>query len=59
MIKPTAIEFLPIPSSLCEDAYRRYAYLRRDQVRQGLLNNLWDNNPGEIDRWADDGGRAP
>ena len=29
-----------------------------DKCRQGLLNNFWDNNPGELDRWADDGGRV-
>lgn len=29
-----------------------------DRTRQELLNNYWGNNPGELDRWADDGGRA-
>jgi len=28
----------------------------QDRMRQQLLNNLYDYNPGEIDRWADDGG---
>jgi hypothetical protein len=27
-------------------------------MRQHMMNNLWSNNPGEIDRWADDGGPA-
>lgn len=31
----------------------------RGLMRQHMLNNLWDNNPGELERWADDGGRVP
>ena len=31
----------------------------RDLMRQALMNNLWDNNPGELERWADDGGYEP
>lgn len=35
------------------------AELRRQDDRrfQAVQNNLWDNNPGELERWADDGGR--
>ena len=32
---------------------------QRDCMRQAMLNNLWGNNPGELERWADDGGREP
>ncbi len=27
-----------------------------DRLKQDMLNNLFSNNPGELDRWADDGG---
>ncbi len=30
----------------------------QDDLRyQAMQNNLWGNNPGELERWADDGGR--
>ena len=34
---------------------------RRDDamIYQALMNNLWGNNPGELERWADDGGYQP
>ena len=31
---------------------------RDDAIHQAMNNNLWDNHPGEIDRWADDGGAS-
>ena len=39
---------------LFEAAMRR----NNDRLRQAMANNLWDNHPGEIDRWVDDGGPA-
>lgn len=36
-----------------EAMYRRH----HDRMKQHMLNNIWDNNPGELDRWADDGGK--
>ena len=41
-----------------DDAWQDYENYLRDRMKQDMLNNLWDNNPGELDRWADDGGRA-
>jgi hypothetical protein len=45
-----------------EDALRHafvdFQIREADRARQVLLNNLWDINPGELDRWADDGGRS-
>lgn len=32
---------------------------RNDLIYQGLHNNLFDNHPHELDRWADDGGLVP
>lgn len=32
---------------------------QNDRMRQALVNNLWGNNPGELERWADDGGYQP
>jgi hypothetical protein len=31
----------------------------QDRIKQGLANNSWDNHPGEVERWADDGGATP
>ena len=31
----------------------------QDRIKQGLSNNLWSNNLGELERWADDGGSVP
>lgn len=33
-----------------------YLAWQKDRIYQDLNNNLWDNNPGELERWADDGG---
>lgn len=52
-LKQMAVSYMVRPNPAFEWAKRVY----RDQLRQGLLNNLWDYNPGELDRWADDGGR--
>lgn len=32
---------------------------QHDRMYQAMMNNLWGNNPGELERWADDGGREP
>ena len=37
--------------------WERMEQARRDRIDQCLRNNLYDNNPGELDRWSDDGGR--
>lgn len=34
------------------------AACERGRMFQAMHNNLWDNHPGEIDRWADDGGAS-
>lgn len=36
--------------------FEHYDRVYRDKIKHGLLNNLWGNNPGELDRWVDDGG---
>ena len=35
----------------------RWKWRQKDMAEQALWNNIYDNNPGELDRWADDGGR--
>jgi hypothetical protein len=41
----------------CElEALRYFDRRWRDRMHQDMNNNLWDNHPGELDRWADDGG---
>ena len=40
------------------EAFYRYFRRCRDRATQAMANNLWDNHPGELDRWADDGGGA-
>ena len=55
-IKQYAVEYAtrvnPATERMIEAMIRRHNGI----VYQGLMNNLWDNNPGELDRWADDGG---
>ena len=45
-------------TSFAEYCARRDRY-HRDRAYQSKMNCFWDNNPGELDRWADDGGRVP
>ena len=52
-IKQYAIDYMALRNPMYEILDRAY----KDKIKQGLLNNLWSNNPGEIDRWYDDGGR--
>ena len=52
LMDKVAIEFLTSPNPL----WWYYERRRRDRMYQSLMNNLYDNNPGELDRWADDGG---
>lgn len=37
----------------------RWKWRQNDKAQQALWNNLYSNNPGELDRWADDGGQCP
>ena len=39
-----------------DESFRLMMAWYADRVRQNLANNLWGYNPGELDRWADDGG---
>lgn len=52
-IKEYAVAYMAMRNPM----YERLEWYRNDRIKQGLLNNLFDYNPGELDRWADDGGR--
>lgn len=45
------------PTALFSEYVARREQWERDRMFQDMNNNLWDNHPGELDRWADDGGR--
>lgn len=51
-IKKYAVAYMAMRNPMFE----RLQHYHKDRMEQDLLNNLWDYNPGEIDRWADDGG---
>lgn len=53
-IKEYAVAYMAMRNPIFEQLQHYY----KDRLEQGLLNNLWDYNPGEMDRWADDGGRG-
>ena len=53
-IKKYAIAYACMRNPMWESLERRY----QDKIKQGLLNNMWSNNPGELERWADDGGKG-
>ena len=53
--KEYAVRYMQLKNSIFEILDRHY----RDKCLQGLMNNLWSNNPGELERWADDGGKEP
>lgn len=62
MATPAGFQFRGIPlwfdDALRPDEFYIFPMMSDyDKMRQVMLNNLWDNNPGELDRWADDGGR--
>ena len=57
-INQLALEWARRPNSAWSRCVEAAARWSADLARQGLANNLWDNHPGEIDRWADDGGPA-
>jgi len=48
--QPLTIEYLIL-------SFDRYERAYRDSMFQAMNNNLFSNNPGEIERWVDDGGR--
>ncbi len=54
-IKKYAVAYMAMRNPM----YERLDWLYRDRIKQGLLNNLFDYNPGELERWADDGGHSP
>lgn len=45
----------PMLRRLLENSRRHWL----DRCRQAMAGSLWGNNPGELERWADDGGREP
>ena len=52
-IKEYAVAYMALRNPMYEQLDRAY----RDKIYQQMNNNLWSNNPGEIERWCDDGGR--
>ena len=57
-IKEWVLRYMAILNPATRIILERQQLYWLDRRRQEMLNNLWDNNPGELDRWADDGGRA-
>lgn len=51
-IKQCAISYMAMRNPMFE----RIDWWYKDRIKQDLLNNIWGYNPGEIDRWVDDGG---
>ena len=42
--------------AITPEMINRAARWWQDKMYQAMMNNLYSNNPGELDRWADDGG---
>jgi hypothetical protein len=52
-LKQYAIAYMAIKNPM----YDRLDRIYKDKIYQQMNNNLFSNNPGEIERWCDDGGR--
>ena len=57
-MKELAVQYMAIQNPATRILLERERRRWIDKCRQGLANNLWGNNPGELDRWADDGGKS-